>query len=212
MATTEETKAAQRAIGAKDDGKFGPASVDALVRFLRAHAYIAPVNETPSGERPRDRLIRWAEGFVGEVDPDEIWRLANSPHMTGNPGGISWCGGFTLAGLVQNIPKCADWTWARGAGFVLAKRLPVTSTPEPGDIVVWRKVPPGWVGGVYSSGSTADTWHHAFYSHSAGTHLWTVDGNVLRSPKEGVAVCERVANYPPSSDYRPAFYSIRDLL
>jgi hypothetical protein len=150
----------------------------------------------------RAAILEWAEKWIGECNPDEIWTLANSPHMRGDPSGISWCGGFTLAGLVQNVPACRAWSWQR-SGFVLARGLPVVSSPEPGDIAIWRKVPPAGV---------SDTWHHAFVESTKDGFVESIDGNVLRAPREGVARCSRLVNYGASTGYKPTFYSIAGLL
>lgn len=211
----------QRTVGATPDGKPGPETFARTVAYLRALKQDeqptspgTPDAIASAGSTARARVVAWAEARLGAADPDAIWRAANSPHMCGNPGGISWCGGFTLAGLVQNLPACRDWSWGTGknTGFALPKKLPVTSAPMPGDVVIWRRVPPGYAGKRYSSGSTTDTWHHAFFVRAEGTHIHTIDGNVLPAPSEGIDRCERVANYPVSSPYRPTFYSIAGLL
>lgn len=150
----------------------------------------------------RAALLEWAASRIGEQNPDDFWEICG-PHMKGDPGGTSWCGGFVLAGLVECVPACLSWRWQRGSGFVLARKLPVTAAPSPGDIAIWRKVPPA---------GEKDTWHHAFVEAFADGNVDSIDGNVLRAPKEGAARCHRSINYGPTSGYRPTFYSIEGLL
>jgi hypothetical protein len=115
----------------------------------------------------------------------------------GNPHTVSWCGGFVLW-VLRQVGLC-DWDWAvwKGAnspaGFVY--RLPTIGLPEAGDIAVFRKGKDG-----------KDIWHHAIVERYGNGLVYTIDGNTMAYPKEGVTT-----KYHPI-DSNATFYSIRNLV
>lgn len=155
MATVDEIKQAQRAIGADADGKFGPKSVDALVRFLREFDFIPPAPK-PGG---RAAVVAAARGELGPTggsavrDPDKYWAVV-CPALVGSRA--AWCGGFALWCLRQ--AGICDWNWEIGKGF--ASRLRTVSLPERGDIAYF-----------------ANLQHHAIVVDVGGGLVTTVDGN-----------------------------------
>lgn len=155
MATIDEIKQAQRAIGTDPDGRFGPKSVDALVRFLREFDFIPP----PTKAGGRAAVVAAARGELGAggaakvQDPDKYWRVV-CPALVGSTA--AWCGGFALWCL-REAGVC-DWPWIVGKGF--ASRLRTVSLPERGDIAYF-----------------ANLQHHAIVVDVGGGLVTTVDGN-----------------------------------
>lgn len=151
-------------------------------------------DETGEAIDARARLVEWALGEVGEQNPHKYYRIC-APQFADKPGTertISWCGIFCLAGL-RTLNLC-DWEWVTGKGFVY--RLRYTAFADQGDIAVFRKGANG-----------RDLWHHAIVARpTKNGYVETVDGNVLISPREGVAERKRPL------DSNVTFYSIASLL
>jgi len=151
------------------------------------------VSETGEAIDARARLLAWAESQIGERDPNAYYRIC-APQFAdkGAEHSVSWCGVFVLAGLHHVAPTRAPM-WKTGKGFVYElKGVPL---PEPGDIAVFRKGANG-----------KDLWHHAIVERVEKGRVYTIDGNVLVAPREGVARRDR----PVDSNVQ--FYSIATLL
>lgn len=151
--------------------------------------------ETGEAIDARASLVRWALGELGPQDPNKYFRVACKDFADRGLEHVkSWCGIFALAGL-HAIGVC-DWQWSTRKsepGFVW--RLRVVAVPEPGDIAVFR---------VGADGQ--DVWHHAIVQEVKAGRVYTIDGNVMRAPREGVETRERPI------DSNVTFYSIGSLL
>lgn len=154
-----------------------------------------PSNETGEAIDARKRYVAWAESQIGERDPNVYYRVC-APQFAdkGAEHSVSWCGVFCLAGLHETGLCTWEWSTRRTEpGFVW--RLRVVPFPEHGDIAVFRKGADG-----------RDVWHHAIVDHVENGRVYTVDGNVLIAPREGVASRVRPV------DSNVTFYSIASLL
>lgn len=146
--------------------------------------------ETGEAIDARAELAACALSQLGEQDPDKYWRVVQ-PLLVGNRHTISWCGGFCLWNLV--VTELCDWKWTiyKGgnspSGFLY--RLRRTSDPQLADMAYFEKGQ-----------------HHAIIVQRDGDDLVTVDGNSMRSPKEGVTRNERKLSEIT------AFYSIATLI
>jgi hypothetical protein len=187
----ESVKRLQRVLGVAVDGDFGNGTKRACVEKF------APVIDTPKSNygTGRQAVVNIALSQVGEQDPDKYWAEV-CPALKGNPSTISWCGGFALwclreAGLV-------NWNWIQGLGFTEVVhngyRLPKVKRPEPGDIAVYQ-----------------ENWHHAIVERVSadGLYVWVINGNGMRSPKEGVTLTP-AGGRKTSEAF--AYYSLRDLV
>lgn len=151
-------------------------------------------DETGEAIDARAAYVRWARGELGEQDPNRYYALC-APSFVGHVHDKSWCGIFALAGL-HTIGLCS-WAWGVGkndVGFVW--RLRVVQLPEPGDIAVFRINP--------HTGATV--WHHAIVERAEGGWVYTIDGNAMTAPKEGV----EARQHPIDSNV--TFYSIASLM
>ena len=147
----------------------------------------------------RARVIAWALGEVGEQDPRKYFGMCAPQYLADgrdHSRDTSWCGIFVLSALRAAGVVGPDWTWATGLGFVnredpAGKRwMPCTALPQaPGDVVVFG----------------APTWHHAIVHSWGNGRVYTVDGNTLPAPREGVATRSR-----PLAAY--GYYSLARLL
>lgn len=151
--------------------------------------------ETGEAIDARAAYVRWALGELGEQDPNKYFRIACKEFADRKLEHVkSWCGIFALAGL--HVLGLCDWQWSTRAsepGFVW--RLRVVAFPEQGDIAVFRKGTDG-----------KDVWHHAIVQEVRNGVVYTIDGNVMFLPKEGVATRDR------KIDSNVTFYSIGSLL
>ena len=131
----------------------------------------------------RGQLLRWALAQQGERDPHVYTAIAAPQFSHQDPHSFAWCGIFALAGLISNgIVGGDEWLWRTGEGFVQKRDakgrlwLPRGGTPEaPGDIMLLG----------------APSWHHCIVHSWANGFAYTIDGNTLPYPKEGVAVRRR---------------------
>lgn len=149
------------------------------------------IEETGEAIDARARLVAWARGEVGTQDPNKYYRVC-APSFVGHEK--AWCGIFCLSGL--HALKLCSWFWSidpERPGFVW--RLDRTTEPKQGDIAVFRFDELG-----------RELWHHAIIDRLESSRVRSIDGNVLRSPLEGVA--ERVRPVTPNV----SFYSIARLL
>jgi hypothetical protein len=179
----EELQAWQRVVGVTPDGKPGPATFAATVAWFRDHGYIAPPSLPDSA---RERVVAIARGELGEQSPDKYWALV-CPALMGRPHEVSWCGGFALWCL-RTAGLC-DWNWKVGSGFLEVRGLPKVSIPEPGDVAYYTRAQ-----------------HHAVVERVESGRVFTIDGNTMSAPKEGVVAHARPINEAA------AYYSIRKLV
>jgi hypothetical protein len=135
------------------------------------------------GGSPREKILRIARKEVGNTN----W-MKYTPGVTSQTPthSFSWCGVFALwvlkrAGLAKQI----FWDLKNGVGFL--QYLPVTSSPQPGDIA--------YINQPYQ--------HHAIVERVDGSNIYTLDGN-----SEGDMVRQNVR---PRSAFS-AFYSIEPLI
>jgi hypothetical protein len=188
LSLEDDTKAVQRVVGTVPDGKWGPASMRACVAWFREHGHLEPAPMPVQGDA-RARVVDIARGRVGEWTEDMVnalWRRVGVPQFAGHWHDKAWCGAFALDCL--NGALGTAHKWKPSVGFIYPLGLRVVSLPEPGDIAYF-----------------AQGQHHAIVEDFRGGKLYTVDGNALTAPREGVALRER-AN--PAVTY----YSIGKLL
>jgi len=173
-------------VGASPDGKPGPATFAATVGWLRAKGFIAPAPTPIPAESIRARVVLRAMGEVGIQNPQKYIRDAAPIYIGLPPNAKAWCGIFALWCLRQE--GLTDRLWRDGIGFVEGY-LPRISLPEPGDIA------------YFTAGQ-----HYAIVQDYTGGIVYTIDGNSMRAPAEGVTA----KHY----DYRDvaALYSIRNLV
>lgn len=121
----------------------------------------------------RRAVVTEAERHVGlwtEAEVDGLWAEVGRPDFVGHWHDKAWCGGYALR-CVRRAGLC-DWAWRGGLGFLY--RLRVVSLPMPGDVA------------YFSSGQ-----HHAIVQDLAAGTLYTVDGNAMTRPLEGVELRTR---------------------
>ena len=145
----------------------------------------AEPDETGEAIDARARVVAIARCELGEQDPDKYWRVV-CPALCGHPHDVSWCGGFVLWCLREAGVTALEWVI--GKGFVF--RLETVNEPAPGDVAVFG----------------APLWHHAVVKRTEGGMVYTIDGNTMPRPLEGVT--ERVRAITPKT----TFYSIAPLL
>lgn len=178
--TPTDVKAWQRVVGATEDGNPGAETQRRTIEWLRAKGWIKPA-EVPTSAR--DAVVRIARAELGPQHPDRYWAEV-CPAFVGHPHDVAWCGGFALWCL-RKAGLC-DWSWQIGKGFLF--RLTKTNAPEAGDIAYFEKGQ-----------------HHAIVERCEAGQVWTIDGNSLTAPAEGVT-----AKVRKFSDVT-AFYSIRSI-
>jgi hypothetical protein len=137
--------------------------------------------------------LEWARSQVGLQDPDLYWDLV-CPALKGKPHDISWCGGFALAGWVENLPGCKGWTWEPRKGFLIPRGVQTVNIPEPFDIALWR----------YINGK--EVWHYALVEDFRDGKIYSIDGN------QGIRPQELVEPRTRTLDTDPVFYSARNYL
>lgn len=131
----------------------------------------AGLNATGEAIDARRRVVDAAIAEIGFREPSKYWRTVCPDFLGQKPNAKAWCGIFALWCIRQALPE-VDWLWSTRAsepGFVW--RLSHTALPEPGDVAVF--------------GPTL--WHHAIVEDCYGGNVYTIDGNVLPAPLEGVA-------------------------
>lgn len=118
-----------------------------------------PPQGFPTDTDPRRlAVVAVARAELGKQDPSKYWDAVLPPAQQNSGFVGEWCGGFALwclrqAGLAQNV------NWEIGKGFCY--RLPITLTPEPGDVV--------YLDQPYQ--------HHAILSEANAERVITIDGN-----------------------------------
>jgi hypothetical protein len=193
----------QRWAGVTPDGDPGPVTFAATVRKLRAQGVFGggvPAPERPSLAAARARVVRIATeelngGTEAEQDPQRYIRDAAPQYIGQPPNAKAWCGIFALwclrqAGLTTKL-------WADGKGFAYGY-LPIVRLPEPGDI-------------AYHGGALSHYCVVARVESVPGSRaiVHTIDGNVLRAPREGVARrSHRLGDLEPNGG---CYFSIREL-
>ncbi len=174
MTLDADTRAVQAVIGTAADGQWGPASMRACVAWFRDHGYLAPPAAPVTGDA-RARVVAEARALVGdwtEGAVDELWRDVGVPAFVGHWHDKAWCGAFALRCINRALGTAH--AWRPGIGFLGPLGLRVVSLPEPGDVA------------YFAAGQ-----HHAIVERFANGKLYTVDGNALTAPREGVALRER---------------------
>jgi hypothetical protein len=107
----------------------GLAAVGTLVALLRG--------DSSPKLSPRQKVVQAARSQLGSNDKAKYW-ASSLPGQ--NPAGLDWCGVFALWSLHQ-AGLALDWTWELGLGFLMTAhhKLPIVSTPQPGDIAYFTK-------------------------------------------------------------------------
>ena len=149
------------------------------------------MEETGEAIDARARVVARARGELGEQNPNKYYAVV-APAYFGHVHDKAWCGVFALWCYVSE--GLCSWQWEDGDGF--AFRLTPTDDPQPGDLAVFERSPSGAV-----------LWHHAIVELVPDEfHVYTIDGNALPNPKEGVEA--RI--HPRDANAR--FYSIEALI
>jgi hypothetical protein len=151
-----------------------------------------PSEETGEAIDARANVVAIARSYLGEQDPNVFYRDA-APQFAdnGSEHRISWCGVFWLHCLRR--AGITDATWVTGKGFAYGF-LRTVSIPEPGDGVYW--------------GMTRNQ-HYAVVERVVDGVVYTIDGNTMPAPKEGVTARQhRMIDLPRDGCY----FSIASLL
>ena len=82
----------------------------------------------------RTAVVNAAMGEVGQGNAQKYWDVVAPGSTIGK--GTSWCGGFALWAIKQ-AGLAANTFWQFGKGFLY--NLPITSSPQPGDIAYFTK-------------------------------------------------------------------------
>jgi hypothetical protein len=162
MATKEEIKEWQTVVGATPDGAPGRKTFDATINWFRLHGHIQPVKITGDA---RARVVAIATAELGEQDPNKYYKDIAPMYLGTKPNEKAWCGVFVLWCLGQ--AGLVPWKWVDGKGFLY--RLSIVDLPEPGDIAYFDRMQ-----------------HHALVTKAEGGKIYTIDGNSMKAPKEGV--------------------------
>jgi hypothetical protein len=187
--TDAEIKAWQAVVGAKPDGSFGPKTIAATIEWAKNHGWIMPPKITLDA---RQRVVSIALSFLGEQDPNIFYRDAAPQYADrGQEHTTSWCGIFWLSCLRR--AGLTTKTWITGRGFAYGY-LPTVSIPEPGDGVYW--------------GMTKNQ-HYAVVEHVENGRVYTLDGNTMTAPKEGVTARSHELGALPKDG---CYFSIRTLI
>lgn len=105
----------------------------------------------------RSRVIAAAAGRIGTPDASSFWNVCGREPFSRKR---AWCGIFALWALRE--AGLAHFDWDFGRGFLY--RLPVTETPQPGDI--------GYIEHPYQ--------HHLIVERIDGDRVFSIDGNSPR--------------------------------
>lgn len=138
----------------------------------------------------RDDVVTVAAGELGEPTPDKLAKYWKSVGLVGGLEGghphLSWCGIFALYCL-HGAGLALDKNWKIGAGFILQQPhpLPVTHSPQPGDI--------GYVASPFQ--------HHFIVETVDGPLVHSIDGNQPDIRRKTRAISAAIT-----------FYSIEPLL
>lgn len=131
----------------------------------------------------RASVVKAAMGEVGSNDAQKYWDVV-LPGLGTIASNISWCGGFALW-AVKQAGLAPDWTWEIGKGFLY--KLPITYSPQPGDIAYYAK-----------------------YQHHAVVRSINPDGTVSLINGNGTDGKVSLSTTAPSNV--SAFYSIQPLV
>ncbi len=160
--TEQDLKDWQKLVGAKSDGDPGPLTMAATIGWYRDRGFMKP----PAIQSAhRSQVVAIAAGELGEQNPAKYYQTVAPMYLGTKPNEKAWCGVFALWCL--NQAGVADWTWVDGKGFLY--RLPTTGLPEPGDIAYFTHLS-----------------HHAIVERVGNGKVYTIDGNTMTAPKEGV--------------------------
>lgn len=201
MASIREIKAWQGLVGAAMDGKPGPNTFEQTIAWLADRGHIERDPPPPvlgAGiVEPRARVVAIALGELGpggmakDQDPQRYIREVAPVYIGQPPNAKAWCGIFWLwclfkAGLTSK-------QWVDGKGFA-SGYLPTVSIPEPGDGMYFGK----------------PLHHYAVVRRVASGRVYTVEGNSLGSPREGVSAKDHPLNAVDAGG--GCYFSIRNLV
>lgn len=178
MASKAEIQRWQTLVGATPDGNPGARTHEATVAWFANRDYLArdPKPATIDAAmipEARARVVAIALGELGpggmakEQDPQKYIRDAAPIYIGQPPNAKAWCGIFWLWCLRQ--AGLTSKQWVDGRGFA-SGYLPTVSIPEPGD-------------GMYFG---TPLHHYAVVRRVASGRVYTVEGNVLPAPREGL--------------------------
>src|ERR1700690_1872672 len=83
----------------------------------------------------RSLVVNAAMSQVGSGDAQKYWD-ATAPGVTANKS-LAWCGAFALWAIKQ-AGLAGSWFWQLGKGFLY--QLPITHSPQPGDVAYFSKM------------------------------------------------------------------------
>lgn len=194
--TEQDLRDWQTAVGVKPDGDPGPLTFAGTVKLLRSSG-LMPSEPPVLSSGSRSRVVDIALGELGpwrtsqDQDPQKYIRDAAPVYIGQPPNAKAWCGIFWLWCLRQ--AGLTSKTWADGKGFAYGY-LPTVSIPEPGD-------------GMYFGGRLS---HYAVVERVANGRVYTIEGNTLPAPREGVTYREHPINaVTPGGG---CYFSIRNLI
>lgn len=203
MASPEEIKRWQRLVGASPDGNPGRMTFEATVAWFAGRGLLVRDAPAPSvvlasdlPAEPRARVVAIALGELGpggatkDQDPQKYIRDAAPIYIGQPPNAKAWCGIFWLWCLRQAGLTTA--TWRDGVGF--AGDYPRVSLPEPGDGMYFGK----------------PNHHYGVVIRVANGRVYTVEGNTLTAPREGVTYTSHPLNAVDAGG--GCYFSIRNLL
>ncbi len=189
MTIIDDTKAVQRVVGVSPDGAWGPKSMAACVAWFREHGHLEPAPLPVPGDA-RARIVAEARAHEGdwtEAMVDQLWRDVGVPDFVGHWHEKAWCGAYALRCINRALGTAHKWI--PGVGFAVPLGLRYVSLPEPGDVAYYPN----------------RNHHYAIVENLRGGKLYTIDGNALQSPREGVALRE-------GNDPAVRFFSLSKLL
>lgn len=138
-------------------------------------------NTAMNNDNKRAQVVELARAELGKRDLARYFASAAPAFLGSNPA-PEWCGIFGL--YVLRTVGLTDWQWRIGLGFLY--RLPVTTSPKPGDMAYFDK-----------------NQHHAIVAGVRGDEVDLINGNGMG----GVVT----ASTAPLSKAK-AYYSIQPLL
>jgi hypothetical protein len=197
--TEQDLRDWQEAVGAKPDGDPGPLTFAATIAALRLRGMMPSTHPPAPVSGGRARVVEIALSQLGpgrspaHHDPQEYIRTAAPIYIGQPPNAKAWCGIFALwclreAGLTTKV-------WKDGVGFALGY-LPIVQLPEPGDVM--------YFGGRLS--------HYAIVERCSDGHVWTIEGNTLAAPAEGVTAKVHPITSETFRRDGGCYFSIRELV
>jgi hypothetical protein len=169
----EDLRRWQTAVGAKPDADPGPLTFALTVETLAARGLMVRDRETADDKAEAFRgtrldVVAWARGELGDRDPQKYIRDVAHVYIGQPPNAKAWCGIFWLWCLFK--AELTKQQWIDGKGFAGVLGLPRVQIPEPGD-------------GMYFG---TPNHHYAVVERVRDGVVHTIEGNTLRTPREGV--------------------------